>query len=84
MSPPLGQVCLVCPVLGLPELSRECGINLGPVRHITGVPPDTLRGQIVLAPPGALGDRWTRRLPDPVTALASGWMRVKQREGARH
>jgi putative mRNA 3-end processing factor len=70
-------------LLGLTELYRECGIKLGPVRHVTGVPPDALCGQIVLAPPGALGDRWTRRLPDPVAALASGWMRVKQRAKAR-
>jgi putative mRNA 3-end processing factor len=70
-------------LLGLTELYRERGIKLGPVRHATGVPPDALRGQIVLAPPGALGDRWTRRLPDPVAALASGWMRVKQRAQAR-
>ena len=70
-------------LLGLTELYRECGIELGPVRHATGVPPDALRGRLVLAPPGALGDRWTRRLPDPVAALASGWMRVKQRAKAR-
>jgi putative mRNA 3-end processing factor len=37
----------------------------------------------VLAPPAALADRWSRRLPDPVIALASGWMRVKQRAKAR-
>ncbi len=37
----------------------------------------------MLAPPSAIGDRWTRRLPDPVIALASGWMRVKQRAKAR-
>src|SRR5207253_5667958 len=49
----------------------------------TGVARDELRGKIVLAPPMALADRWTRRLPDPVIALASGWMRVKQRAKAR-
>ena len=27
----------------------------------------------------ALNDRWSRRLPDPVTAMASGWMRIRQR-----
>src|SRR3546814_15676829 len=37
-----------------------------------------MAGQIVLAPPSALNDRWSRRLPDPVTAMASGWMRVRQ------
>ena len=28
---------------------------------------------------GAIKDRWSRRLPDPVLAVASGWMSVKQR-----
>jgi putative mRNA 3-end processing factor len=70
-------------LLGLTELYREFGIEPGLVRHATGVQPNELRGRIVLAPPGALGDRWTRRLPDPVAALASGWMRVKQRAKAR-
>ena len=29
--------------------------------------------------PSAIADRWSRRLPDPVTAFASGWMRVRAR-----
>ena len=40
-------------------------------------------GQIVLAPPGAIADRWARSLPDPVVCIASGWMRVKQRAKQR-
>ena len=41
-------------------------------------------GHIVICPPGALNDRWSRRLPDPVTAMASGWMRVRQRARQRN
>jgi putative mRNA 3-end processing factor len=70
-------------LLALTELYRSLGVDLGPVLPCTGVGRDALRGKIVLAPPAALADRWTRRLPDPVTALASGWMRVKQRAKAR-
>jgi putative mRNA 3-end processing factor len=55
------------------------GVQLGELRSATNVPKDELRGRIVLAPPGALNDRWSRRLPDPITAMASGWMRVRQR-----
>ncbi len=33
--------------------------------------------------PGAIADRWARRLADPVVALASGWMRVRQRAKSR-
>src|SRR3546814_4636284 len=31
-----------------------------------------------------LNDRWSRRLPDPITAMASGWMRVRQRARQRN
>jgi putative mRNA 3-end processing factor len=70
-------------LIGLTELYQGLGIDLGPVLPATGVERDALKGRIVLAPPAALADRWTRRLPDPVIALASGWMRVKQRAKAR-
>jgi putative mRNA 3-end processing factor len=36
-----------------------------------------------LAPPSATSDLWTRRFPDPVTAFASGWMRIRARARQR-
>ena len=33
----------------------------------------------MIAPPSAIQDLWSRRFPDPVTAFASGWMRVRAR-----
>ena len=42
-----------------------------------------LAGTITLAPPSATSDVWTRRFPDPVTAFASGWMRVRARARQR-
>lgn len=42
-----------------------------------------LAGELVLCPPSALKDRWSRRLADPVTAFASGWMRVRGRARQR-
>ena len=41
------------------------------------------RGEIVLCPPSALQDRLDAALPDPVTAFASGWMRVRARARQR-
>jgi len=70
-------------LIALTELYERFGVALGPVLPCAGVPRDAFRGRIVLAPPGALADRWSRRLPDPVAAMASGWMRVKQRAKAR-
>jgi putative mRNA 3-end processing factor len=66
------------------SLYREWGVELGELRPATGASKDELRGKIVVAPPGCLNDRWSRRLPDPITAMASGWMRVRQRARQRN
>jgi putative mRNA 3-end processing factor len=64
-------------------LYEEHGVALGLLRAATGATREELAGSIVLAPPSALGDVWSRRMPDPVIAIASGWMRVKQRAKQR-
>jgi len=66
------------------RLYEELGVELGELRSATGAPKDALKGKIVIAPPSALNDRWSRRLPDPVTAMASGWMRIRQRARQRN
>lgn len=67
---------------GICELYEQLGVALGPLLPATGATKTELTGKIVLAPPGAFADRWSRRMPDPVAAMASGWMRVKQRAKA--
>ncbi len=66
------------------RLYEEFGIDLGELQLIGGMPKGALAGQIVVCPPSALNDRWSRRLPDPITAMASGWMRVRQRARQRN
>src|SRR5688500_19311931 len=66
------------------DLYRQHGVDLGELRPATGASKDELKGKIVVAPPGCLNDRWSRRLPDPITAMASGWMRVRQRARQRN
>jgi putative mRNA 3-end processing factor len=61
------------------RLYEELGVDLGPLKLVSEAAKGELEGQIVICPPSALNDRWSRRLPDPVTAMASGWMRVRQR-----
>jgi putative mRNA 3-end processing factor len=65
------------------EAYRGFGVALGELRPATVANTSELAGAIVLAPPGAIQDRWSRRLADPVVALASGWMRVRQRAKSR-
>ncbi len=70
-------------LLRMCELYQRLGVDLG---EVSPVGPDATRqlaGEIVIAPPSALADRWSRRLVDPVTAFASGWMRVKARARQR-
>src|SRR5262249_33602321 len=55
------------------------GIALGELKPVRGMKRADLAGTITLAPPTATSDIWTRRFPDPVTAFASGWMRVRAR-----
>jgi putative mRNA 3-end processing factor len=61
------------------DLYVELGVELGDLRPAAGVKAADLKGAVVIAPPSALNDRWSRRLPEPITAMASGWMRVRQR-----
>ncbi|WP_045835234.1 ligase-associated DNA damage response exonuclease [Hyphomicrobium sp. 99] len=66
-------------VVALSELYQKLGIDLGELLPVAGTDPKSMRGGIVMCPPSALGDRWSRRFGDPVNAFASGWMRVRGR-----
>jgi putative mRNA 3-end processing factor len=66
-------------MIRLCELYEELGVGLGELVPATGMPKAAMEEQIVIAPPSAIRDRWSRRFPDPVVCQASGWMSVKQR-----
>jgi putative mRNA 3-end processing factor len=79
-------------LVSLCDLYTREGIDLGdiaPVGEMGRNPKDDLfgrdvfKGAIVLCPPGALADRWSRRFPDPLPVAASGWMRVRARARQR-
>jgi putative mRNA 3-end processing factor len=70
-------------LIALCELYERLGVALGPLLPFADADPKTLAGGLVLCPPSALSDRWSRRLDDPVTAFASGWMRVRGRARQR-
>ena len=66
------------------HLYAEFGVDLGELRLVADASKDEMHGHVVVSPPSALNDRWSRRLPDPITAMASGWMRVRQRARQRN
>jgi putative mRNA 3-end processing factor len=67
----------------LTELYRSEGVELGEIRKVPLGKRETLPGSIVLCPPSAIQEIWSRRFADPVTAFASGWMRVRARARQR-
>jgi putative mRNA 3-end processing factor len=67
----------------LNALYERHGIDLGPLESATTGKKQDFAGQIIIAPPSATQDRWSRRFPDPVTAFASGWMQVRARARQR-
>ena len=66
-------------LIELCALYQRLGVDLGELRPATGAEQSELAGALVLCPPMSVDDRWSRRFPDPVTAFASGWMRIKGR-----
>jgi len=66
------------------RLYEELGVPLGELRLVSASTREDMRGQIVLCPPSALTDTWSRRMPNPITAMASGWMRVRGRARQRN
>jgi len=61
------------------RLYERHGIPLGSLAPAKTLAKTESAGKLVLAPPSALNDRWSRRLIHPLTVFASGWMRVKAR-----
>jgi putative mRNA 3-end processing factor len=58
------------------------GVDLGEILPVSETA-EKLAGEIVLSPPSALGDRWSRRFADPLSGFASGWMRIRGRARQR-
>ena len=64
-------------------LYQQHGVDLGDIALVSDAILETFRGAIVLCPPSAISDRWTRRFNEPIPAMASGWMGVRARARQR-
>jgi putative mRNA 3-end processing factor len=70
--------------LKLCELYQSFGIDLGKLIPVSEIADKAaLRGNIVIAPPSALADRWSRSLPNVRTVMTSGWMQIRARAKQR-
>jgi putative mRNA 3-end processing factor len=71
-------------LLELCKLYQDFGVDLGEIVPVAKLPVETFKNHVVMCPPSALNDKWSRRLPEPITAMASGWMRVRMRAKQRN
>jgi len=62
---------------------RAHGQDFGATAPLAGADPAALAGAIAIVPPGAGVDGLARRAPEPLYAMASGWMRVRARARQR-
>lgn len=67
----------------LMDYYQSRGVNLGSWRKIEAADRAALAGEIILCPPSAHATPWAAKFPDPLCALASGWMRVRARARQR-
>ncbi|NMH60942.1 ligase-associated DNA damage response exonuclease [Alteromonas ponticola] len=71
-------------LIKLCDFYQSRGIELGKLIPVSEVEDKkTLTGEIVIAPPSALADRWSRSLPNLRTVMASGWMQIRARARQR-
>ena len=64
-------------------LYEKHGVELGDTALVSDAILETFKGAVVLCPPSAMADRWSRRFADPIGAMASGWMGVRARARQR-
>ena len=57
---------------------EDQGIKLGDIEKVDSKK-QNLTNKLILCPPSALRDRWSRKFNNCVISLASGWMCIKQR-----
>jgi putative mRNA 3-end processing factor len=62
------------------KLYQDQGVDLGDIALVSDAILETFKGAIVLCPPSAMADRWSRRFADPIPAMASGWMGIRARQ----
>lgn len=67
----------------LNALYERHGVDLGPLAPATTERKGDFAGAVIVAPPSAMQDRWSRRFPEPVAAFASGWMQIRARAKQR-
>ena len=63
----------------LTDYYQSQGVEMGNWKQATTASKEEMHGKVVLCPPSAIRENWSRRVPDPIRTFASGWNRVRFR-----
>jgi putative mRNA 3-end processing factor len=61
------------------RLYQDFGIDLGDLKLVRDSKPADFAGAMILCPPSAAQEIWSRKMPEPLSVYASGWMRIRAR-----
>jgi putative mRNA 3-end processing factor len=61
------------------NLYQTLGVDLGALENANVLNQKNSVGKIIICPPSALHDRWSRRFAEVIVAYASGWMQIRAR-----
>lgn len=61
------------------DFYQSKGIDLGDLKLASELDVNSSKGVLVLCPPSALHDKWSRRFANVLVGMASGWMQIRSR-----
>ncbi|MEL6252806.1 MAG: ligase-associated DNA damage response exonuclease [Bacteroidota bacterium] len=81
LDPSIGTIYTHGAVENINQVIRDQGVELNPTTLVSEeIPKKDYKGNLVIAPPSALGSAWTKKFTPFSDGIASGWMMIR---GAR-
>jgi putative mRNA 3-end processing factor len=80
LDPSIGKIFTHGAVANLNEVLADFDLGLPPTQRAAGITKKELNGDIIVAPPSAIGTPWLKRFEPFSLGICSGWMQLR---GAR-
>jgi putative mRNA 3-end processing factor len=77
LNPAIGNIYAHGAVLAMNDTLRAAGITLAEANNIQLASKESLKGALIIAPPGAANTPWMKKLEPYRTSFASGWMAMR-------
>lgn len=78
IDPSIGPIYTHGAVYEMNKVYDKMGLSLPPHKHLKGSPKaGELSKALIIAPPGAIGSPWSKKIKNHSLGIASGWMAVR-------